>query len=172
MSEMDDVSLRSNPSGGELTELEAIRLAIAEFGQESIPSHVSTLQAVGWLINEHREQVAHNEEVGEENRALADERDRLSARLESSNNLMREFQRVAEAFRAKLKQRNRQYGRASEEIGHLRAVLARHILRDQDVREMRRERNAAHAEAASLREQIASTAPQASSEASTQGGSS
>jgi hypothetical protein len=83
VNEMNEVApLQAFGSG--LTELEAIRLAVAEFGQESIPSHVSTLQAVGWLINEHREQVRHNDELGEENRALADERDALHAQLEAT----------------------------------------------------------------------------------------
>lgn len=80
MNEMDEVAALQ-VSGDGLTELEAIRLALASFGEEPFPSHVSTLQAVGWLINEHREQVKHNNEVGEENRALADELAEVRAAL-------------------------------------------------------------------------------------------
>jgi hypothetical protein len=60
------------------TELETIRGELADFAQESVPSHVSTLQAVQWLIGEHREQLEHNEELCDDSRALADERDTLS----------------------------------------------------------------------------------------------
>jgi hypothetical protein len=62
-------------------ELTEIRAALVTLGEESIPSHVTTLQAVQWLISEHHEQVKHNGEVGEENRALCDERDRLQAEV-------------------------------------------------------------------------------------------
>jgi hypothetical protein len=78
LTQKDEGSLRSDASGGVVTELEAIRLAVADFGEESIPSHVSTLQAVGWLINEHREQVRHNEELGVEHTAVVNERDTLA----------------------------------------------------------------------------------------------
>jgi hypothetical protein len=56
-------------------ELGTIRGELADFAQESVPSHVPTLQAVRWLIAEHDEQVKHNEEIGKENRALCNERD-------------------------------------------------------------------------------------------------
>lgn len=69
---------RSVERGKELT---AIRSALVDLAQESMPPHVSTLQAVRWLIAEHDEQVKHNEEVGGENGVLCDERDRLQAEV-------------------------------------------------------------------------------------------
>jgi hypothetical protein len=73
MNEMDDGSLCSNAFGGEVTELEAIRLALREVGESAVPPNVTTLAAVQWLIGEHHALAAQNEELGAEVSVLADE---------------------------------------------------------------------------------------------------
>jgi hypothetical protein len=57
------------------TEAEAIRGALREVGEDTVPPNVTTLAAVQWLIGEHQALAAQNEELGAEASALANERD-------------------------------------------------------------------------------------------------
>lgn len=106
------------------TELGTIRGELADFAQESVPSHVSTLQAVRWLIAEHDEQVKHNEEVseevGEENRALCDERDRLREGLRGMARRVGEFRQALKFADAHVPQWERIISERQKEIELLR----------------------------------------------------
>lgn len=62
-------------------EITIVRGVLSDGQDERIPSNVSTVQAARWLLSEHEEQVKHNEELGEESRALCDERDQLQAEV-------------------------------------------------------------------------------------------
>lgn len=76
----------ANQLGERHDELEALRLEraevrglVAEAGEETLGPEVATQQAVFWLVDEYKKLLQHNEELGEENGALANERDEVQA---------------------------------------------------------------------------------------------
>jgi chromosome segregation ATPase len=104
-------------------ELGTIRGELADFAQESVPSHVPTLQAVRWLIAEHDGQVKHNEEIGEENRALCDERDQLAAKVERLRAGNAEYAKVFATWQS-LWDEKEEWEKAAKEAWQRENVLA------------------------------------------------
>ena len=77
MTTPDYADLREQPT----SELEAIRVALREVGEDAVPPRMTTLAAVQWLIGEHQTLTAQNEELGAEATVLVSERDMLKERV-------------------------------------------------------------------------------------------